>query len=206
MKSLCTVLLAVMLLSSSSQTAEAKDAPTPPPPPYTTVGLEKYAQPGTCQLVGRALVNTITFGPLVFSHQKVILYPLIDYAVWFVKRLAELSKDTTLRYQAELVQFNREAITDADGDFAFNNIACGSYLVEVFTDYENDSHSIENRTVYSTNDDDYPSVATTQRIRTKLRRELDVAAATSFFTRENERMTLQTFSVLGFQKCFEGEL
>jgi hypothetical protein len=151
-------------------------------------------------------VNTKTFGPLVFSNQKVHLFPLIDYAVWFVKRLADFSDLTPYRYATDMVQFNREAITDSNGNFSFDNIACGSYLVEMFTDYETDSHRIENRTIYSTNDDDYPSSKTTQRIRTKLLRELDVVAATSFFTRENERMSGSTFTILGFKQCCDGEL
>jgi hypothetical protein len=70
----------VILLSLSAR-AYAKDSPTPPPPPYTTVGLEKYAQPGTCQIIGRAAINTKTFGLLAFSGQKVHLAPLNDYAV-----------------------------------------------------------------------------------------------------------------------------
>ncbi len=76
----------------------------------------------------------------------------------------------------------------------------------MFTDYESDSHRIENRTVYSTNDDEFPTSITTQRIRTKLHRELDVVAAKGTFTREGEQLTLSTFGILGFQQCCGGEI
>jgi hypothetical protein len=185
---------------------EAKDAPTASPPPYSTVGLEKYSGPGTCQIVGKALVPTKTFGPLIFAGQTIHLIPLMDYSVWYVKRLAELSENSTLRYPAELAQFNHDATSDSAGNFSFNNIFCGSYIVEMFTDYQSDSHSIENRTIYSTNDEDYPSSVTTQRIHTKLLREIDVAAAQGTFNREGEQLTLSTFGVLGFHQCCRGEL
>jgi hypothetical protein len=194
-----------LLFGASFVNAQAKD-PVPSPPPYSLVGLEKYAHGGTCQLTGQARVDTKTFGPLIFAQQKVELAPLIEYNVWYVKRLADISNNSSLRYADELTQFNRTAVTDSSGNFSFSGIACGSYLVFMFTDYETDSHSIENRTIYATNDDDFPSSTTTQRIRTKLRRELDVVAATSFFTRENEQMSGSTFSILGFEQCCRGEI
>jgi hypothetical protein len=206
MKSFSAFVAALILLSAPAGIAQAKDAPPPSPPPYSAVGLEKYAQPGTCQLVGQARIDTKTFGPLAYAGQKVHLLPLTDYALWFVKRLADFSDMTHHSFPSELAQFNHDATTDANGNFTFNNIFCGSYLVEMFTDYQTDSHSIENRTIYSTNDDEYPSSMTTQRIRTKIFRELDVAVAASFFTREDERMTLPTLGILGFYKCCGGEI
>jgi hypothetical protein len=198
--------IVALLLVLSFAGAQAKDAPIPSPPPYSAVGLEMYAHSGTCQLIGRAVVETKTFGPLTFAGQKVHLLPFTEYNLWSVKRLADMSDLTRRPYPDELVPLNREQTTDSNGNFSFDHIACGSYLVEMFTDYESDSHSIENRTIYSTNDDEFPTSVTTQRIRTKLRRELDVVAATSFFTRENEQISVYKWSLLGFQQCCAGEL
>jgi hypothetical protein len=193
------------MLCLTLQSARAESFPSPPP--YSLAGLEKYAHGGSCQIVGRALVDTKTFGPLVFSGQKVDILPLTDYNVWYVKLLADLSDSNRhLNYPNELVQFNHSVESDSEGNFSFNNIACGSYLVYMFTDYESDSHRIENRTVYSTNDDEFPTSITTQRIRTKLHRELDVVAAQGTFTREGEQLTLSTFGILGFQQCCGGEI
>jgi hypothetical protein len=101
-----------LMLCLTLQSARAESFPSPPP--YSLAGLEKYAHGGSCQIVGRALVDTKTFGPLVFSGQKVDILPLTDYNVWYVKLLADLSDSNRhLNYPNELVQFNHSVESEA---------------------------------------------------------------------------------------------
>ncbi len=199
------LLALAFLLCLSPLRTQAEDLSSPPP--YSTADLEKYAHTGKCQLVGRAVVNTKTFGTLIFAKQKVHLLPLTDYAVWFVKRFADMSADNSkLHYPEELAQFSRDTVTDAAGNFTFDNLPLGSYIIEMFTDYEQDSSHVENRTVYSTNQDAFPTSFTTQRIKTRMLRELDVVAAQAVFTRPDEQMTTRVFTVLGTYTCCRGEI
>jgi tetratricopeptide (TPR) repeat protein len=106
-----------------------------PNAPFDAVLAKEAISPGSSTIAGRACAYEAKT-KFVARDTKVLLYPVTPYLeAWYALRKKQEDKSTVVYISKEAARYRREAQTNEDGMFVFDNIKPGRYFIQIIFEF-----------------------------------------------------------------------